>query len=155
MTSRSSVKNIAKRTAIVFGLTALTACSMFSSKDPRYEPAPLASYEAGVSAGVRWTVSLSGGAGFGFAPTVVNSHVYAASQGGQVVKVDIASGRTLWTSNVNKKLSAGVGADGNTVAVASADGTVIALNDQGVEMWTAKAASEVSVPPIEIGRAHV
>src|SRR5690606_37692690 len=121
---------------------------MFSSKDPRYEPAPLGSYEAELSAGVRWSISLSGGAGYGFAPHVVNNSAYAASQGGQVVKVDIASGRALWTTNVNKRLSAGVGADGNVVAVASSDGTVIALNDQGVEMWTAKAASEITVPPL-------
>ncbi len=50
--------------------------------------------------------------------------------------------------NAAKRLSAGVGADGTTVAVAAADGTVIALNDQGVEMWTAKAASEITVPPV-------
>lgn len=148
MAMRKTTKSWVKRATVVAAIMSLSACSMFSSKDPRYEPAPLGSYEAELSAGVRWSVSLSGGAGYGFAPHVVNNSAYAASQGGQVVKVDIASGRALWTTNVNKRLSAGVGADGNVVAVASSDGTVIALNDQGVEMWTAKAASEITVPPL-------
>lgn len=143
-----SVKRVVKQAALLLCLTSLAACSMFSSKDPRYEPAPLSAFEAGVTATVRWSVPLGGGAGYGFAPYVVGQYVYAASQNGQVAKVDIATGRPLWTKNVGKRLSAAVGADGYVVAVASADGTVIALDDQGAELWTAKAASEVTVPPL-------
>ncbi len=56
-----TLKGTLKLAAIALSLSSLAACSMFSSKDPRYEPAPLEKYEAGVSAAVRWSVSLSGG----------------------------------------------------------------------------------------------
>src|SRR5699024_10394016 len=63
-------------------------------------------------------------------------------------KVDLNSGSTLWSKKLDARLSAGVGADGRAVVVATHDGYVIALNDQGEEMWRAKAATEVNVPPV-------
>src|SRR5690606_27041911 len=65
---------------------------------------------------------------------------------GRVSKLDLASGRPQWQSSTIN-LSAGAGSDGQTTAVAAADGTVIAFDDQGQEKWRAKATSAVNVPP--------
>lgn len=125
----------------------LSACSMFSSKDPRFEPAVLEDYEARMPVAIRWSAPIGSGAGYGFIPHVEGSSVYVASASGQVSRVDLSSGRVQWSANLNTRLSAGVGTDGQVVAVAAPDGTVIALDSQGQELWRSKASSEVNIPP--------
>ncbi len=133
--------------AAALSLSLLGACSMFSSKDARFEPAPLADYDAGVATQVRWSVSVGKGSGFGFIPAVVSGRAYAATPSGQLSQVDLETGRILWSKSVAKTLSAGVGADASVVAVASQDGSVLAFDSAGNELWTAQASSEVNVPP--------
>lgn len=136
------------RSALVgVSLLALSACSMFSSSDPRYEPAELTQYEAGVTAAVRWSASVGSGGGYGFAPTVVGEAVFAATPNA-VAKVDLASGRVLWRASPDATLTAGAGSDGNTTAVAAGDGTVIAYDANGVEKWRVRATSAVAIPPV-------
>lgn len=142
LTSRS-----AKMAAVALSVVTLSACSMFSSKDPRFEPAPLAQYEAGVAANVRWSVSIGKGSGFGFIPARVANHVYAATPSGRLVQVDLSTGRVNWSVTAAKSLSAGVGANEHLVAVASSDGSVLAYDTAGKQLWVAQASSEVNVPP--------
>ena len=135
------------RSLVAAGLVALSGCSMFSNHNPRYDPLPLTEYPAGISAAVNWSVSVGSGSGYGFAPFVANGVVYAATPDGRVVAVDLASGRTVWRSELSTRLSSGVGSDGNLTAVAAADGTVITLDAQGRELWRARASSAVNLPP--------
>jgi outer membrane protein assembly factor BamB len=93
--------------ALALSLTALAGCSMFSSKDPRFEPTPLTEYTPGVAAKISWSTSIGSGADSGFAPQVTGSSVYAASVSGQVSKVDLDTGRVQWSTNAGKKLTAG------------------------------------------------
>ncbi|MBP6020216.1 MAG: outer membrane protein assembly factor BamB [Burkholderiaceae bacterium] len=141
-------RRVLRSSVLALGVLALAGCSMFSSKNERYEPVPLTEYAAGVSANVAWTVSVGSGGGYGFAPTLVGESVYAATPSGSVSKVNLATGAVQWQANTGGKLSAGAGSDGQITAVAAADGTVTAYNDQGVQVWQAKATSEVSVPPV-------
>ena len=136
-----------RRTTAALSLLALGACSMFSSPDPRYEPAELTQYEAQVSAQQRWSASIGNGGGYGFAPVVVGESVYAATPN-SVAKVDLASGRVLWRASPGVSLGAGAGSDGVTTAVAATDGTVIAFDDAGTEKWRARASSAVFIPPV-------
>jgi len=129
-------------------LVLLAGCSMFSSSDPRSDPAPLAEFAPELSAHTVWTVSVGRGGGSGFAPAVVGNAVYAATPDGVVVKVDAASGQTLWRTELRQPLAAGVGADGRMVAVVTADAHVVALDDTGVEQWRVRASSEVGIPPL-------
>lgn len=138
---------VLRRSLCAISLAVVAGCSMFSSPNPRYDPVPLTEYPAGVSAAVAWSASIGSGGGFGFAPAVVGDSVYAAAPSGQVSKLDLATGRIQWQGNAKTPLSAGVGSDGHTTAVASADGTVIAFDGQGAELWRAKATSEVNIPP--------
>jgi outer membrane protein assembly factor BamB len=120
---------------------------MFSSSDPRHDPAPLTEYAPGISAATSWNVSIGSGGGYGFVPAVVGDSVYGATPAGRVAKLSLATGAVQWQSDTDTKLSAGVGSDGNITAVAAADGTVIAFDPQGTELWRAKATSAVNIPP--------
>ncbi|NYT57469.1 outer membrane protein assembly factor BamB [Alcaligenaceae bacterium] len=141
-------RRIARSALLALTAVALAGCSMFSSPNPRYDPAPLTEYPAAISAKIAWSVSIGSGSGYGFAPALVGDAVYAATPGGSVSKINAASGAVLWQSSTSGKLSAGVGSDGRTTAVAAIDGMVIAFDDQGKEQWRTKASSAVSIPPV-------
>lgn len=126
----------------------LSGCGMFKRKDPRVDPAPLTDYEAGVNASLAWTVSVGNGSGYGFAPWEHDGSIYAAAPSGAVVKVATSSGSVSWRADTGRRLSAGVGSDGRTTAVAADDGSVIALDSNGHEKWVSRAASNVAVPPV-------
>lgn len=146
----SPVRRIARRSLLALGaaaLAGLAGCSMFSNKNPRYEPAPLTNYPAGISARIAWTTSIGSGGGYGFVPVVVGEAAYAATPKGAVVKVDLASGRILWQGTAKTDLSAGVGSDGQVTAVGTMGGAVVAFDDQGKEKWRAQATSQVDIPP--------
>lgn len=142
----SVARRVLCRSLVALGVTALAGCSMFSSPDPRFDPAPLTEYPAGISAHVIWSASIGSGGGSGFGPQVVGDNVYAATPSGSVAKVDLATGTIRWQANA-KSLSAGVGSDGNVTAVATPDGTVIAFDDKGAEKWRVAASSQVDIPP--------
>lgn len=130
------------------GLLALSGCSMFSSDDDRYKPAELTQYAPGMSVRTAWTASVGSGSGLGFAPTVLGESIYAATPDGSVGKFDLLSGRAIWKSSADAKLSAGAGSDGQTTAVATPDGEVIAFDDTGKIKWRARATSDVAIPPV-------
>src|SRR5690606_6080902 len=113
----------------------LAGCSMFSNHNPKYDPAPLTEYPAAVTASVQWSVPVGRGSGYGFAPAVLAENIYAATPDGNVVNVNATNGNTAWKTNVGVALSAGVGSDGVVTAVVAEDGTVIALDRQGNELW--------------------
>ncbi len=133
--------------ACVATAVALSACSLFSKDDKRYDPAPLTEYKAGMSVHQAWSVSIGSGGGLGFVPTVIGDAVYAATPSGKVGKYDLLSGRAIWTVSTDN-LSAGAGSDGNTTVVATPSGQVIALDESGKVKWKAQATSEVSIPPV-------
>lgn len=135
------------RSVVAAGLIALSGCSVFSNHNPRYDPLPLTEYPAAISASISWSVPVGSGSGYGFAPFVAKGVAYAATPDGRVVAVDLASGRPVWRAETGVTLSSGVGSDGNLTAVAAADGTVIAFDGQGKELWRERASSAVNVPP--------
>lgn len=127
---------------------ALGGCGMFSSDDGRYDPVDLTDYEAGASTDVVWEASVGNGSGIGFSPSVTDDAVYAAAGNGYVGKYDLVSGREVWRTDLDTDLSAGAGSDGTTTAVATPQGEVVALDDEGKVKWRARATSEVTVPPV-------
>jgi outer membrane protein assembly factor BamB len=135
-----------RNAALGLSLLALSGCGLFSQSDARYDPAPLTDYAADVAVSVRWSASVGSGGGYEFAPQVVGDQVYAATPSGVVSSLALSSGAVRWRTDLDK-LSAGVGSDGRTTAVVATDGTVIALDENGVEKWRAQASSAVSIPP--------
>ena len=129
-------------------LFTLGGCSLFSKDDGRYDPAPLTSYEAGMSVREVWKTSVGSGGGLGFLPTIVGDAVYAATPNGKLGKFDLLSGRPLWRADADADLSAGAGSDGTTTVVATSQGEVLAYDDTGKLKCKGRATSEVDVPPL-------
>ena len=118
-----------------------------AGSDNRNEPRELTPLTPTVQTSVAWRAPVGSQTSYGFAPAVVGDTVYAASTDGNVARIDGSNGAIVWNTKVANALSAGVGADADTVAVATADGEVIALDANGTEKWRTQASSEVSVVP--------
>lgn len=136
-----------KLVAAAVGLTVLSACSLFSDKNPRFEPAPLEQLETQNNAKVRWSTSIGKGASYAFIPALAGESVYAATPSGQLARLNLQTGQISWSKKVAKSLSAGVGTDGYVVAVGTAEGKLIAYDHNGDLLWEAQASSEINVPP--------
>lgn len=124
----------------------LSGCGLFSSHDARFDPAELTEYTPSLSVSTLWSTSIGSGGDYGFAPQVVGDTAYAATPSGSVVALDLASGAVRWRVD-DKPLQAGVGSDGNTTAVVTREGVVVAYDATGHERWRSQAASAVNVPP--------
>ena len=122
----------------------LTGCS---ATDTRNDPTELTPLDLTVNASIVWRVPVGSGTTYGFAPAIVGNSVYAASRDGKVARIDATQGATVWNKQVTEELSAGVGSDGETTAVVTPEGEVIALDADGEVKWRAQASSEVSVVP--------
>jgi outer membrane protein assembly factor BamB len=137
---RTSVRLLAT-TALV---SALTACSLFSS-NKKVETALPAVKEQGIAKPL-WTASV-GKSAVGFAPTLVNGQLFAASQDGTVVRLNANTGQPVFRISVGKALSAGVGSDGETAVVVARDGEVIAVGGTGEIKWRLPLRVDSTTPP--------
>jgi outer membrane protein assembly factor BamB len=114
----------------------------FSSK----KPGPLPEIKQTVTPKIEWQ-STVGKAGPGLAPAVTAGAIYAASTSGTLVRVDPATGQSVWRVEVGKRLSAGVGADSTLVVVGTDKGDVFAYAPDGKPLWQSKVTSEIVSPP--------
>lgn len=130
----------------------LGGCGLFGEK--KTPPSPLPDFQSTLAVGTAWRVSVGSGRGTFLQPAVAENAVYAAAVNGTVLRVDPASGTVVWRTDVDARISAGVGADGFTVAVATPRGEVIALDADGGIRWRAQATSDVVDPPL-VGRGLI
>lgn len=129
-------------------LAALVACDKDKDVDP---PAELVDFKESLAVTRVWTVSLGGGDEVmrgGLSPTASGDQVLAAGRGGEVVALELASGKVLWRTKTGATLSGGPGAGGGLVVVGTADGDVLALDAvTGTRKWSAKVGGEVLAAP--------
>jgi outer membrane protein assembly factor BamB len=114
------------------------------------QPAELVSLDNPKQVHALWSVRVGDGAGDGytFSPALVGTALYAAARDGTVLRLDAASGTERWRVSLDRRLSAGVGADARSVAVATEQGEVLVLEAQdGKLRWRARVSSEVLAPP--------
>jgi outer membrane protein assembly factor BamB len=84
----------------------------------------------------------------GLGPAVDDGLVFAASHKGEVVAVNLDTGRQVWLKKLKLPLSAGPGAGVGMVVVGSSKGAVIALDAAtGRELWRTKVNSELLSAP--------
>jgi outer membrane protein assembly factor BamB len=134
------------------GIVALVAgCSSlnpFASKPtPRNPPAALEDFKQTLGVRTAWSASIGSAGEFVFSPAVAGNSVFAASADGTIARFDGASGRAVWRINTDTRLTAGVGSDGTTVAVASEKGVLLAFDAEGKLRWKAQASSEILSAP--------
>lgn len=137
---------------LALAVALLGGCGLFGGS--KTAPAPLVEFKPALNVAVAWRVSVGSARGTYLQPAVLDNAVYAASAAGTVLRVEPASGNVVWRTDVETRLSAGVGADGFTVAVATPRGEVIALDADGKVRWRAQVSSDVIAPPL-VGRGLV
>ena len=134
-----------RRSLSALALAALAACS---SGSPGPQPAELTSIDKPKPVRLLWSANVGGGEGYVFSPALAGGALYAAGRDGAVARLDPASGRERWRVSLDRRLSAGVGADERTVAVATEQGEVLALEAaDGKVRWRARVSSEVLAAP--------
>lgn len=154
-----TVLKFAGKCVCVLGMTvvvaSLSGCFLFSwmtSKKVINPPAPLVDFKATQTPRTLWKVSLPKSGVYAFSPALAGDSIYAAAADGTVVRVNAISGQTVWRIDAKMKLTAGVGSDGSTVAVAGEKGVVLAYDGAGKFLWKAQASSEIlSAPAVGSG----
>lgn len=118
------------------------------------QPTALTDIKPTLDARVAWRTSVGAGRNEFLQPAVAENAVYAAAADGAVVRLAPDSGRVVWRTDTKGRISAGVGSDGFSVAVATARGEIIALGADGKELWRTQVGGEMRSPPL-VGRGLV
>lgn len=141
-----------QKIAVIGLLTLLAACSSinpFSRNVPESQlPASLHGFEQLMAVRTLWNVSVGDAGAYSFEPALAYGSVFAAAEDGSIMRVTASSGQTEWRINAGMALTAGVGSDGNVVAVAGEKGVVLAYDADGKFLWKAQASSEVLSTPL-------
>src|SRR5574343_4220 len=123
---------------------AIDAINPFSSSAPKMPP--LQPFKASAEVRTLWSASIGKSGDYAFTPAVVGDVVYVAGANGVLSRVE--DGKVVWKSNAGQPLSAGVGANGRLVVVATPKGEVLAFSaEDGKAMWKARVSSEVLAAP--------
>jgi outer membrane protein assembly factor BamB len=135
---------------------ALAALLMIAgcSKDKDVEPpAALVNFPSKLAVKHLWGDKVGGGKKqvklrLGLGPAVDAGLVFAASDKGELIAVNLDTGRKVWLKKLKLPLSAGPGAGFGMVVVGSSKGTVVALDGAtGRELWRARVNSELLSEP--------
>lgn len=130
---------------------AVSAVNPFARSAPKM--AELKPITPTAEATTRWSTTIGKAGNNVFVPAVVGSSVYIAAQDGSIAKLE--GGVAVWRINAGQVLSAGVGSDGETVAVGTPKGDVLVFSAaDGKPLWQAKVSSEVLAAPA-VGPAGV
>ncbi len=81
---------------------------------------------------------------------VAGGQIALANSDGTVLALDARSGRELWRASAKARLTAGVGSDGKTTAVATQGNEIVAFA-AGQELWRYKLPAQVLTAPFVAG----
>lgn len=135
-------------------LLALSGCaSWFSPSAPK--PEPLLPLTPSVGLEITWRVTLGGKAGETvLVPAAHEGAVFAAAVNGRVLRIE--SGRVVWETDLKQPIVAGVGTNGELVAVVTAQGQLVGLDAaQGQVRFSVPVKGEVLATPAVTGQTVV
>ena len=148
------------RSIFIIALVALLAgCSGFSDvkndlserilgRDAVDPPTELKDIHATIDAKLLWQAGIGASPEYDFTPAQDGKAVFAASQDGDVVRINAVTGAVEWKVSSGQKLSGGTGAGSNLVLVGTPKGEVLAFDQaSGKPLWKAKVAGEVLSAP--------
>lgn len=135
-------------TALVLLLAAgvLAGCG---SRSQRPDPAPLVQVTPLIPATLAWNTNV-GAMDVLSSPAVHGSTLYLANSVGLLSALNTTNGQTLWRVDVGAALSAGVGSDGQTVALVTRSNDLVAVRSEG-ERWRVRLNARVFTPPFVAG----
>ncbi|GGB84340.1 outer membrane protein assembly factor BamB [Pseudoduganella buxea] len=135
-------------------LLAMTAgCGTLGSLNPFKEkeknpPAKLVDIKSPIPARIVWKHSVGKAGLYVFSPALADNSVFVADNGGNVERLDAATGKSQWRIKAGTDLTAGVGSNGKVVAVGGTKGQVLAFDAaNGNQLWKVQASSEVLSAP--------
>jgi len=111
------------------------------------QPANLVSFKPSARPVVVWQVNIGDAGRYVFTPAIHANSVFAASNRGDLVRLDAANGKTLWRLDTKAALSGGVGVSENMVLVGTSKGSVLAYDLEGKPLWQSRVSSEVLSAP--------
>ena len=137
---------------VAAALAALVGCSHTAAKQKKTDkPLPLEKISAQFQPVRVWSAAVGKPEPklrLGLAPAIDGNRVYAAGPHGDVLALDLATGRHLWQKQLKLALSGGPGAGNGLVLVCSSGGTVVALAaSDGAERWRVDLNSELLSAP--------
>ncbi len=143
------------RSAVALPMLALLA-GCWGGKLTGLEPADLTSYKPSASFEVRWHRDVGDAGRAGLQPAVTREAVYVANARGELLRLDRASGDTVWQAKSGFAISGAVGAGDGLVLVGGEKGDLAAYEDDGKLRWKTRVSSEVlSAPQISDGMVVV
>ncbi|MEY2994241.1 MAG: outer membrane protein assembly factor BamB [Pseudomonadota bacterium] len=136
-----------KRLVLAVCAVGLTACA---SGPERPKPTPLADLApSSVSVRVAWTAQMGGPVG-GLRARVASGQVALANLKGLVQVREVATGALVWESSLPKGISAGLGFDGQRVAVVDVDNQLTVIQ-KGQVIWRHRLNARTFTPPFLAG----
>ncbi|HYR25414.1 MAG TPA: outer membrane protein assembly factor BamB [Aquabacterium sp.] len=139
----SSVRVVGSLLAALAVIT-LTACGSTKPK-----PAPLESLRPSATVQTVWSQRL-GRIDGPMSLSVRNGVVTTASTDGDILALDLNSGRERWRARTKDDLTAAVGSDGRYAAVVTTENELQAF-DQGKLLWTERLPGRVTTAPLVAG----
>ena len=142
----------------IASLLMVTACSTLSDmqsdiserifgREAVDAPDPLTEIKETSSSKILWQAKIGVAGDFEFSPMIEAGYAYAASSTGELIKLDVTSGKQEWRINVAENLSGGVGVGGSLVMVGTPKGVVYAYDLAGKLQWKSKLSSEILSAP--------
>lgn len=140
-----------RRLILLVLAVSLSGCTFWNaliSTPSKSEPVDLTEFKATLSIKQLWKASVGGAGRFFFFPAVVGNDVVVAGSKGTVARLNASTGADVWRRDLGEELSAGVGSDDLTLAVATSHGDLIALETDGTQRWRSSVGAEVLSAPI-------
>ena len=137
-------------TACGLGETRLNPLNWFGD-DEINSPTELVAIEQEVDVSRKWSVRVGNGQGDTYnelTPIIDGDTIYAASENGRVLAIELETGDVIWRSRLRVDITGGVGAGEGLVLVGTTDAEIVALSQSdGEVLWRAPVSSEVLSAP--------
>ncbi|MDB5873877.1 MAG: hypothetical protein JWQ07_3319 [Ramlibacter sp.] len=128
--------------------------SIFGSSGEKPKPAELQPNPSLIAVRPAWTARI-GEVGFPLAVNASGGSLAVAASDGSVAVLDAATGRDLWRASAGAPIAAGVGSDGNLVAVVTRANELVAFS-AGKQAWRQSlSAGGYTAPFVAGGRVFV
>lgn len=147
-----SIRKTLRRAAALLSVLPLAGCGIFSSSDP-HEPNELTDFTPRVAVRTVWSTNVGEAVSKNLIPAVTDNAVYAAGDN-EVVRIDRQTGDVVWRAEADGSITAGVGTDGNYIAVGTDRGEVQVFDAEGKPIWKARLTADIAVPPL-VGAGRV
>ncbi len=113
---------------------------------------PLPKLDPAISIETLWSERVGEGAGefyLKLTPVVNESGVFVVDREGEVERINIENGSTVWNSEIDRLISAGPGlGDDGQLYLGTTEGEVMALSaEDGEQRWSTRVSSEVLAAP--------